>query len=101
MSTRDITLDTTELTNVTGTELDVQGNSVDSTLLCEPTDGLTLEASKKEYSIVGDALYASVSADDAPQWLLSVIDSVIGIQLANGLSSLSEAKNSILHLLQN
>jgi hypothetical protein len=95
MSTRDITLDTTELTNVAGTELDVQGNSVDSTLLCEPTDGLTLEASKKEYSIVGDALYASVSADDAPQWLLSVIDSVMSVQLANGLSSLSEAKNSI------
>lgn len=54
---------------------------------------------KNEYSIVGDALYASVSADDAPQWLLSIIDSVLAVNLANGLADLTEARTSILAAL--
>jgi hypothetical protein len=58
-----------------------------------------VEGYKKEYSIVGDSLYASVSADDAPQWLVSIIDSVVSVGLANGVLDLEEARNSILAAL--
>jgi hypothetical protein len=46
----------------------------------------TVEGYKKEYSIVGDGLYASVSAEDAPQWLTSLIDDVVGTAVANGMT---------------
>lgn len=58
-----------------------------------------LEVTKKEYSIVGDGLYASVSADDAPQWLLSIIDAVLTARLDSSLSNLNNAITSINNAL--
>lgn len=46
---------------------------------------LEVEVLKKEYSVVGDSFYASISADDAPQWLVSIIDSVVDTAVTSGL----------------
>ena len=54
-----------------------------------------VSAVKKEYSIVGDALYASINAEEAPQWLNNIIDSVVASGLSKGLLDLKEAKDTI------
>ena len=40
---------------------------------------------KKEYSIVGDGLYASTSSSDAPVWLTSIIDSTVETAVSKGM----------------
>ena len=64
----------------------------------EPEE-LSITSVKNTYSIVGDALFASVSVDEAPEWLTSIIDSVIDTQLKVSLDSLDELKLSILEAL--
>lgn len=64
----------------------------------EPEE-LSITSVKNTYSIVGDALFASVSAEEAPEWLTSIIDSVIDTQLKVTLGSLDELKLSILEAL--
>lgn len=39
---------------------------------------------KKEYSIVGDALYASVNTNDAPTWLTNLVDTLVTNQITAG-----------------
>lgn len=78
----DVSLDTTEVT---------QDNSITVTSSAPyeitPQDAnTTVEGYKKEYSIVGDGIYASVSADEAPEWLLGLIDSVVSQAVANGMT---------------
>jgi hypothetical protein len=59
-----------------------------------------VEGYKKEYSIVGDGLYASVNTDESPQWLNSIIDSVVDTRLSPSFSNLSELQNSLNEAIQ-
>jgi hypothetical protein len=58
-----------------------------------------VEAHKKEYSIVGDGLYASISTEEAPSWLTGIIDDVVASAVANGLtdydSLVQDVRNAI------
>ena len=58
-----------------------------------------IEGVKKEYSIVGDGLYASVTADETPFWLTSLIDSVVSSSVASGMqdydSLVQDVRNAI------
>lgn len=81
-ATTEVTFDTTAVTDVPTTDL-VSSNAhcvdaVDTTSI--------VEGHKKEYSIVGDGIYASVSTDEAPEWLLDLIDNVVANSVANGLT---------------
>lgn len=44
-----------------------------------------VEGHKKEYSIVGDTLYASISAQEAPTWLTTIIADVVNTAVASGM----------------
>ena len=44
-----------------------------------------LKVTKKEYTIVGDQLYASITAEEAPTWLLGLIDEVVYSAVASGM----------------
>ena len=55
---------------------------------------------KNEYSIVGDALYATINVGEAPEWLTAIIDSIIDIQLSGSLSDLSDLRGSIIQALE-
>lgn len=57
-------------------------------------EDLEISAHKKEYSIVGDALYAT-SLGATPMWLSEIIDSVIGNSLGSALSGVSAAKQDL------
>jgi hypothetical protein len=81
-STVDITLDTNDIT-LSQTEDLVTSNA--HCIDLEKVDS-TVEGYKKEYSIVGDGLYASVSAEDTPQWLAAIIDDVVANSVANGMT---------------
>jgi hypothetical protein len=71
-TTIEVTPDTTEITpSVTK---DLVGTN---THCVEIEDNPTITGIKKEYSIVGDGLYASIEADEAPPWLVSIIDTVV------------------------
>lgn len=78
----DVTLDSNEV-KLSNTEDLVASNSH---CIDIQENESTVEGYKKEYSIVGDGLYASVSAEDAPQWLTSLIDNVVDNAVANGMT---------------
>ncbi len=44
-----------------------------------------VEGVKKEYSIVGDGLYASINTDEAPEWLTSIIDNLVDNAISSGM----------------
>jgi hypothetical protein len=58
-----------------------------------------VEVKKSEYSIVGDGLYASVNAEEAPAWLMSIIDTTVDSRILNSTQALSNANQSILNAL--
>ena len=88
-------LEVRELTlEPTLTEVQSNSNSVDIVTVDNVVEGY-----KKEYSIVGDALYAKVSAEDAPQWLLDIIDAVTANKLGNGLLDIQELRATVLAAL--
>lgn len=97
MATNVIDVENTEVSAVQSRSVELAAPIVEPCIVS--ADDYTVSVEKQEYSIVGDALYASVSADDAPQWLLSIIDSVLAVNLANGLADLTEARTSILAAL--
>lgn len=68
-----------------------KSNEIDT---CKNND-LQITGRKKEYSIVGDSLYASSSADEAPQWLVNIIDSVVNSVIGRSTSDLDTAIDSI------
>jgi hypothetical protein len=76
-----VELDTTEVTYSPSTDV-VSSNLHDVTF--KEIDSV-VEGYKAEYSIVGDGLYASISADDAPQWLTEIIDSVVKLAVDRGM----------------
>jgi len=61
----------------------------------EDNTDLEVSSVKNEYSIVGDALYASVSAGNAPQWLVNIIDSVVDGLISGKVTDLQTAVASI------
>lgn len=74
---------------VEGVEVNAQlsEDTVSTTLHCveiEEQESI-VEGVKKEYSIIGDGLYASINADEAPEWLTTIIDSVVSNAVANGM----------------
>ena len=50
-----------------------------------PDPECLVEGYKKEYSIVGDALYTSLSEEETPPWLTEIIDNVVYNSVRNGL----------------
>lgn len=73
--------------------LKITKKSVDAEV-CSNTD-LEISGKKKEYSIVGDSLYASMTFEQAPQWLTSIIDNVVNSLLATRINDLNRAIDSI------
>lgn len=82
------------LEKATGTEV----VSSSTTVLPVKQDSI-VEGFKKEYSIVGDGLYASVNAEEAPQWLTGILDNVISAKLDSNLTSLEQANLNIVNSL--
>lgn len=54
----------------------------------------------KEYTIIGDAIFASQNVGEAPQWLSSIIDSVIGAALDSSLTDLAQAQRGLIDALE-
>lgn len=92
----DVSLDTTDVTLETTKDIVVP--AAHEITIDEASS--TVEGYKKEYSIVGDGLYASVNTAEAPEWLTTIIDSVIANGLSTSLSDLIEARNSIQTALE-
>jgi hypothetical protein len=67
----------------------------------------TVEGNKKEYSIIGDGLYASVTAEETPFWLTSLIDNAVDTAVASGMVNydllVQDVQNAIsaLNIAQN
>jgi len=96
MTDTTVELDNVTLTSTDNTEVLIETGTTEP---CIENKTGVVEGYKKEYSIVGDGLYASISADDAPQWLLNVVDTVVINSLANGLTDVELLKNSVLTAL--
>lgn len=79
--TIDVTPDTTGVCIVPDTDITTSGD------ICVDTvdSSVTVEGYKKEYSIVGDGIYASISSEEAPTWLTTIIDDVVSNAVANGM----------------
>jgi hypothetical protein len=57
----------------------------DNSHIISPVENESIvEGFKREYSIVGDGLYASINAGDAPEWLTSIIDNLVATAILNG-----------------
>lgn len=78
----DVELDVTELE--LQQRIDTTASLSSQEVTTEEAESL-VEAVKKEYSIVGDGLYASVNVDDAPEWLTAIVDSVVASAVADGM----------------
>lgn len=86
----DIVKDSVEL-DITSHELTQKTNEV----VVSADTALEISGLKKEYSIVGDSLYAGVSSDSPPQWLANIIDNVVNSLIGQKLTALDTAMNSI------
>lgn len=54
-----------------------------------------IEGIKKEYSIVGDGLYASVNVDEAPVWLTTILDATVATAVTAGVASYDAAAQDV------
>ncbi|OOF31901.1 hypothetical protein, partial [Salinivibrio costicola] len=85
-----MSIKTTPNVDVTTTNTDIEKSANDlsvegsSRVYIEPRSG-SVTGSKKEYSIVGDGLYAGINSEEAPQWMIDLIDSVVDQAVAKGL----------------
>jgi hypothetical protein len=61
----------------------------------------TITGVKKEYSIVGDGIYASVSADEAPSWLLGLIDNAVATSVSSGMVNYDLLVQDVLNAIGN
>ena len=89
----DIELDKVVITDNNSTIINAESKTVKPSI---QDAEFTVIAKKKEYSIVGDSLYATINSDEAPQWLNATIDSVIDYRLNTSLADLRESQNSLL-----
>ena len=96
MTDKVLEIDNLEVVSGDSNEVTATGSAIPT---CNQLQDTTVEATKKEYSIVGDGLYASVSADEAPKWLTSIIDSVVNSNINDSVASLDEAVNNIIAAL--
>jgi hypothetical protein len=81
-ATTTVTLDTTEVETSSSTKITLPGTR------CVETSPLNeIVATRKEYSIVGDAFYAGINSNAAPSWLTNLIDSVVSDHVASGLTN--------------
>jgi hypothetical protein len=80
-TTHNVELGTTEVELTKKENIDVNIGQEDVELVVQ--DSL-IEGHKKEYSIVGDGLYASVNTDEAPQWLLGIIERLTDAAINRG-----------------
>jgi hypothetical protein len=64
--------------------------------VCVQTPEDIIEVAKKEYAIVGDALFASVSTDEAPSWLTGLIDNLVDVSLTAGLLDYNQLRTDVL-----
>lgn len=64
-----------------------------------PKDDLSIRSRKNEYSIIGDGIYASVSAGPTPPWLTQILDSVISAALGGVMSDMANANANILQAI--
>ena len=62
----------------------------------QPYTDIEVTGSTKEYTIIGDAIFASQNVGEAPQWLTSIIDSVIGAALDKSLTNLAETQRNLI-----
>lgn len=70
-------------------------NSDKTNIEIEQNNELEVTGHKKEYSIVGDGLYAGIASERAPDWLTSIIDDVVSGLIGNRLKDLNTAIDSI------
>lgn len=72
---------------VTGVVIDNQNDITATGTYDVTTDTSTsiVEGHKKEYSIVGDALYASINTSEAPTWLTTIISDLVSSAVASGM----------------
>lgn len=82
----EVSLDTTEVTP-TNTKDIVTDNQ--HCVEIENNESI-IEGSKQEYSIVGDGLYASISADEAPQWLVDIVDNVVSTSMLSSFDNYND-----------
>lgn len=76
--------------NVDSSDIDIQSPEstavVSTDINIKKDTSNTVESHKNEYSVIGDGLYASVTADEAPQWLTALIDNVVEASVSAGLT---------------
>lgn len=82
----EVSLDTTEVTP-TNTKDIVTDNQ--HCVEIENNESI-IKGSKQEYSIVGDGLYASISADEAPQWLVDIVDNVVSTSMLSSFDNYND-----------
>lgn len=95
------------------TSIDIQTNDIevipsdsvvvetDQNNVCvQPYTDVEVIGSTKEYTIIGDAIFASQNIGEAPQWLSSIIDSVIGTALDSSLTDLAQAQRDLISALE-
>lgn len=74
---------------------DITVSTVNSKANITANTDLTVDITKKEYTIVGDSLYASTEIGTAPQWLVDIMDNVTDTVLNTKLEELTTAINNI------
>lgn len=79
-------------------EIEITGNVVDAYTI--PKEDIEVQAVKNEYTIVGDKLYSSIEASEAPEWLTGIIDTVVGSIVNTKLAELDTAISSIITAIQ-
>jgi hypothetical protein len=79
-------------------EIEITGNVVDAYTI--PKEDIEVQAVKNEYTIVGDKLYSSIEASEAPEWLTGIIDTVVGSIVNTKLAELDTAISSITTAIQ-
>jgi hypothetical protein len=94
MSTNEIELESIDL-SVQDTCVHVDTNHVDFSV--DPAFEIT--GYKREYAIVGDAYFATVSAGATPPWMLDLINDIIDNSLVAALGDIGVLKSSILEAL--
>lgn len=75
--------------------LETTVNSDKTNIDVEQSNELKVTGNKKEYSIIGDGLYAGINSENAPTWLTSIIDNVVSGLIGKRVKDLDTAINNI------
>lgn len=76
-------------------DIDIIAVGLSEVVPTQETD-LSVESVKKEYAIVGDGLFAKVTGDDTPDWLMGTIDFAINARLDSALSNLDATSQQLI-----